>query len=145
MTVIRHGFDIGGVLSKYPDILRSTVLALLAAPGIEVHVLTDMPDHAKAVDMVRRNGFPVPPERIHSCDYDQFGEECKAAKARELDLHILWDDFVGYVATVGAPPIRLLVMPDPTRDYYHESWETDGGEDNFGRRMQRRRTGRESA
>ena len=38
----RIGFDIGGILSKYPDILRPIVAALLAAPDVEVHVLSDM-------------------------------------------------------------------------------------------------------
>lgn len=134
-TTTRIGFDIGGVLSKYPDILRPIVAALLAAPDVEVHVLTDMPDHAKAVRFCHDNGFAIPAERIHSCDYEAHGEECKAVKARDLDLSVLVDDFLGYVATVGAPTLRLLTMPDPTRDYYHPDWKTDGSEGAFGRRL----------
>ncbi len=130
----RIGFDIGGVLSKYPDILRPIVAALLASPDVEVHVLSDMPSHEKCVLFVHMNGFAVPPERIHSCDYSEHGEECKAVKAREIGLDVLVDDFPGYVATIGAPALRLLSMPDPTRDYYAESWKTDGSEGNFGRR-----------
>lgn len=134
---VRIGFDIGGILSKYPDILRPVVAALLAAPDVEVYVLSDMHPHTKCVAFVHDNGFPVPPERIHSCDYSEHGEECKAVKSREIGLDILVDDFPGYVGTVGAPALRLLSMPDPTRDYYHETWKTDGSEGNFGRRRKK--------
>lgn len=133
--MIKIGFDIGGVLSKYPEILRPIVAALAASPEIEVHVLSDMHPHAKCVDwVVTRNGFAVLPERIHPCDYAEHGERCKAFKAAEIGLDVLVDDFVGYLAVVGAPPLRLLVMPDPDRDYYHPTWGTDGSEGNFGRR-----------
>lgn len=79
----------------------------------------------------------MPPERVHSCDYGGHGEECKAVKAREIGLDVLVDDFPGYVASVDAPTLRLLAMPDPTRDYYHDSWKTDGSEGAFGRRRKR--------
>lgn len=131
---VKVGFDIGGVLSKYPDLLRPVVNALLASPDIEVHVLSDMHPRKKCVAAVTSNGFNVPTCNIHSCDYSTHGEECKAVKAREIGLHVLVDDFPGYVATLGAPTLRLLAMPDPTLDYYHESWCTDGTEGNFGRR-----------
>lgn len=135
--IVKIGFDIGGILSKYPDILRPLVRALLASPEIEVHVLSDMHPHAKCVQWVHMNDFDVPPEHIHSCDYTEHGEECKAVKARELGLHILVDDFIGYLAVIGSPPLRLLSMPDPSRDYYHETWKTDGSEGNFGRRRKK--------
>lgn len=135
--MVRIGFDIGGVLSKYPDLLRPIVDALLAAPDVEVFVLSDMHPHSKCVAFVQDNGFRIPADRIHSCDYAECGEECKAVKARELGLDVLVDDFPGYVATVGAPALRLLAMPDPTRPYYDDSWKTDGSEGNFGRRKKR--------
>lgn len=131
---IRVGFDIGGVLSKYPDILRPLVRALLASDDVEVHILSDMHPHAKCVAFCHDNGFLVPPEKIHSCNYSEHGEECKAVRARDLELHVLCDDFPGYVATLGAPALRLLAMPDPTRPYYHDTWRTDGSEGDFGRR-----------
>ena len=132
---VKVGFDIGGVLSKYPDVLRPLVIALVEAEGFEVHVLSDMHPHAKCVEWVHKNGFPVVPERIHSCDYDEHGDGCKAAKAREIGLDVLMDDHLGYVAVPGAPRLRLLVMPDATEDYYHPTWQTDGSEGNFGRRL----------
>lgn len=135
VRVVKVGFDIGGVLSKYPDLLRPIIEALSVAPNVEVHVLSDMQPHAKCVDwVVHRNGFAIPPERIHACDYDAHGESCKAVKAREIGLDVLVDDHLGYVATVGAPALRLLAMPDPTRPYYHDNWKTDGSEGTFGRR-----------
>lgn len=135
--VTKIAFDIGGVLSKYPDLLRPIVAALLASADVEVYVLTDMHPHEKCVRWVHENGFPVPPERIVSCDYTEHGEECKAVMSRELGIDVLVDDFPGYVATVGAPVLRLLSMPDPTRDYYHPGWKTDGSEGNFGQRKPR--------
>jgi hypothetical protein len=129
---IRIGFDIGGVLSKYPDLLRPIVTALLASPEVEVHVLSDMFPHEKCVAFVRDNGFLIPPEHIHSCDYGEHGELCKAEKMRELSLDIMLDDFPGYLAEGCA--LRLLVMPDPNRPYYADDWKTDGSEGNFGRR-----------
>lgn len=131
---VKVGLDIGGVLSKYPEILRPIVDALLASPDVEVHVLTDMPDRVKATSFCHDNGFIVPAAQIHSCDYSTHGEECKAVKARKLGLHVLVDDFPGYVAVINAPALRLMTMPDPTRDYYHETWKTDGSEGDFGRR-----------
>lgn len=132
---VKVGFDIGGVLSKYPDILQPVVAALLASPHVEVHVLSDMFPHAKCVAFVHENGFHVPPERIHSCDYAAHGELCKAEKMRELGIDMMLDDFPGYLAEGCA--LRLLVMPDPHRPYFHSSWKTDGSEGDFGRRKKK--------
>jgi hypothetical protein len=131
--MVKIGFDIGGVLSKYPDILTPFVNSLVEnCPDIEVHVLTDMHPIEKCRDWVARNGLKVKPENVHSCDYKEHGELCKTVKCKELSIDILMDDFIGYVAE-GAP-IRLLVMPDAKRPYYHDDWQTDGSEGDFGRR-----------
>lgn len=129
---LRISFDIGGVLSKYPDQFRPLVTALLASPLVDVFVLSDMKPHARAVAFCHDNGFPVLPGRIICCDYEAHGELCKAVAMRELCIAIHLDDFPGYLAE--GCPVRLLVMPDPSRDYYHEAWKTDGSEGNFGRR-----------
>ncbi len=140
IEIVKVGLDIGGVLSKNPQIWRPLVLAWLASPAVEVHVLTDITPHERAVELVQRNGFPVPAERIHSCDYKAHSERCKAVVAAALGLHVLVDDLPGYLAVVGAPPVRLLVMPDPDLDYLAEDWETDGSEGDFGRTLQRAKT-----
>ena len=71
-------------------------------------------------------------ESAPAADLDREGDI--AADYIEELLDILFDDFIGYLATIGAPALRLLAMPDPTRDYYHPEWKTDGSEGNFGRR-----------
>lgn len=127
---MRIAFDVGGVLSKYPDTFRR----LVNSTSCEVHVISDMHPVEKILDMLRRNKFFVPPYRVHSADYAKHGENCKAVLCEELGIDMLFDDFIGYLA--GGKHIRLLVMPDPDRDYYHEDWKTDGSEGNFGRRKQ---------
>lgn len=137
MTTIRIGFDIGGVLSKYPEAL-AFYRACLASPLMDVHIVTDMPKE-KALAMLRLNGIDLDPAYVHSCDYAEHGEECKAEKAKEIGLDVLIDDFIGYVAMPGGPALRLLAMPDPARDYYHPDWKTDGTEGDFGRRKRPRK------
>ncbi len=132
--MIKIGFDIGGIISKYPHLLRPIIIALLSSKEIEVHILSDMRPHDKCVKTLIENGFNIPSSQIHSCDYEKYGGECKAIKAKEIGLDILIDDFPDYVGMIGAPELRLLAMPDPTKDYYHKSWKTDGSEGNFGRR-----------
>ena len=132
---VRIGFDIGGVLSKYPEAL-ALFRACLASLCFEVHIVTDMPKD-KALKMLRLNGIDIDPAYVHACDYAEHGEECKAEKAKELGLSVLIDDFVGYVSIPGAPALRLLAMPDAARDYYHPDWKTDGNEGDFGRRKKK--------
>lgn len=125
---------IGIDITKYPDTFALLFNALDAAPGVEVHVVTDMP-REKAAAMLARNGWMVRDGRLHSCDYDAHGEGCKAAKAAELGLDVLIDDFVGYVSIPGSPPVRLLVMPDASLPYYSDLWNGDG--ESFGRARMR--------
>lgn len=137
---MKIAFDVGGVLSKYPDILRP-LLDLLCFRGfdprygIETHVISDMHPREKIEAMLRLNGIDVRPENIHSADYATHGENCKAVLCEELGIDILIDDFPGYVAQIGSPRLRLLVMPDPSQPYYADEWKTDGSEGAFGRRV----------
>ncbi len=39
--MVRIGFDIGGILSKYPREIMALFRACLASPEMEVHVVTD--------------------------------------------------------------------------------------------------------
>ena len=128
-------FDIGGVLSKYPQLLRPIVSALLKSPGIEVHVISDMHSVDKMREVLYRNAFYIHPDKIHSANYAEEGEECKANLCTKLGIDILMDDFPGYLA--DGHHLRLLVMPDTSQDYYHPDWTADGSEGNFGRRRQR--------
>lgn len=132
--MIKIGFDIGGVLSKYPEVLTPFINSLIfnCSHDIEVHVLSDMHPKEKIVDWLDRNDVYVSHENVHSCDYVEHGELCKSVKCQELKIDIMMDDFIGYLAE--GSPIRLLVMPDAKRPYYHDDWKTDGSEGTFGRR-----------
>lgn len=138
---MKIAFDIGGVLSKYPDILRPLVDVLIRHGGddVEVFVISDMKPHAKAVAFCHDNGFEVPRDRIICADYDAHGENCKAIACEDLGIDMLIDDFPGYVAQIGSPRVRLLVMPDPSKPYYADEWQTDGSEGGFGRRKREKR------
>ena len=136
MMPTKVAFDVGGVLSKYPDILRPIFRALQASPEVEVHVITDMHLREQSQRMLRDNGFDVPDDRLHNSDFETHGESCKAELLEQLGIDMMVDDFAGYVAE--GCPLRVLVMPDLRRPYYHETWKTDGSEGNFGRRFRRR-------
>jgi hypothetical protein len=130
---LRIAFDVGGVLSKYPETFGRMARAL-AAGGVEVWVVSDMP-RPTLLDMLARNGLGwIPTERCIAADYAAHGEECKAIACATAKIDVLVDDFIGYVAVPGAPPVRLLVMPDASRPYYAPEWKTDGSEGNFGRK-----------
>lgn len=145
---LKIAFDIGGVLSKYPERFRRMAIALLASPDVEVHVITDMHDRAYLLETLRSNGFGfIPEHRVHNADYVGHGEMCKAIILRDLGIDILIDDFGGYTAwdsTFGPAPIRCLVQPDPFRPYWSESWRT-GDDHQFGRRVYAPPPGREEA
>lgn len=129
---VRISCDIGGVLSKYPEIFLPFVKALMAG-GAEVFCVTDMHDRTKTLDMLARNGFDIIPEKnVINSDYNTYGELCKAVVLRENNIDIHIDDFPGYL-TEGCP-VRLQTCPDPYKAYYADSWKTDGSEGNFGRR-----------
>ena len=57
---LRISFDIGGVLSKYPDKFRPLVNALVSCPAVEVFVITDMHDHKQSVTFVQGNEYNIP-------------------------------------------------------------------------------------
>ncbi len=136
---MKVAFDIGGVLSKYPDELRE-IARCLQAGGAEVFVLTDMHVRADVLQTLALNGFDfIPDDHVFSADYATHGEGCKAEILREQGIDLFLDDFMGYVAEPGCP-IRLLVMPDSTKPYYHPTWKTTGAEGDFGRRTYRKTT-----
>lgn len=133
---MRIAFDVGGVLSKYPH----TWIPLLDVlhyhgkeKGIEIWIISDMHPEQKIIDMLELNAVPFYKHRVRSADYKTHGELCKAVLCKELGIDIMIDDFPGYVAT--GDHVRLLVMPNPHEPYYHDAWQTDGSEGQFGRRV----------
>jgi hypothetical protein len=126
---MKIAFDVGGVLSKHESI-RILYRKLLVTPGVEVFVISDMHPAEKILDMLQRNDLTG--GKVYSADYTCHGENCKKNLCDELEIDILVDDFIGYVAQ--GKHVRLLVMPDPEEPYYSDDWLTDGSEGNFGRR-----------
>src|SRR5438552_1728563 len=119
MKKIKIAFDIGGVISKYPDIFR-TLLRVVDAGSYEfeswfgmceVHIISDMYPLDKLLTVLRDNGFDfINPSCVHSADFAKHGERCKAVLCEELGIDLLIDDHPGYVT--DGKHVRLLVMPN---------------------------------
>ena len=131
MKKLKVAFDIGGVLSKYRELVR-LYETLQDNECVEVVVISDMHPVQKMIDMLTLNSFKIDPSRLFSADYAKHGEGCKAVLCKELGVDILIDDFIGYVA--DGDHVRLLVMPNSTKPYYRDEWQTGGIGDDFGRR-----------
>lgn len=132
---MRVGFDVGGVLSKYES-LKRLYRFLSETPGVEVFVISDMHPKESIIKMLSMNHLPFIEENVISANYAEHGEQCKKVVCEQLDIDIMIDDFMGYLAQ--GKHVRLLVMPDPNEDYYSEYWQTDGSEGNFGRRKKKK-------
>jgi len=131
MKKFKIAFDIGGVLSKYPKQFRLITDTLQEYDAIDIHIISDMYDEEKIYELIRENKFDIPRQHIHSANYKKYGEACKAKLCEDLEIDILIDDFIGYLA--DGKHIRLLVMPDSSKPYYSDEWKTDGSEGDFGR------------
>lgn len=134
---MRIAFDIGGVLSKYPEQFRKLLGDLDGNPDMQLFVITDMHDKEDVIKQLNDNNIGYfSATNIHCADYAKHGELCKAVLLRDLKIDMFFDDFVGYTmwpSEFGPAPIRLLVMPDGFRPYWHKEWKCSGGE--FGRRV----------
>lgn len=128
----RVAFDIGGVLSKYPDKFRAFIVQLMHV-GVEVYVVTDMQDTDKIYELLVLNDFGmIPKTNVYSADYMKHGEGCKAELLRELEIDLFFDDFLPYVA-IPDDTIRCLVMPNQYKPYEAPEWKTLPGHPEFGR------------
>ena len=131
---MKIAFDIGGVLSKFPGHFSPIVRQL--GERYEIHVITDMHDREEVARQLRVNGFspPINLENVHIADYAAHGEAAKAVILRERVIDVLVDDFPGYLVWPWPTPapLRLQVMPDPRRPYWHRTWDS-GTESDFGR------------
>jgi hypothetical protein len=151
---MKIGFDIGGVISKYPEEFKNLISSLLGCDGQRnsdntIYFITDMHPKDKVMDTLIENGFTgqwitntcycVKEEFakfIHCADYDKYGNMAKAVLIKELGINIFVDDFEGYLqwdSSLGPQPLLLKVQPDAFRPYWSPEWLCDGGE--FGRRF----------
>lgn len=131
---MKIGFDIGGVISKYPEQLRRLIRTLLIES--EIFVITDQHNKEDVYKVLLDNAFGfISPKNVYCCDYETHGNMAKAVLIKQLELDIFIDDFDGYLqwdSSLGPQPILLKVMPDAYKPYWHETWECEGSE--FGRR-----------
>lgn len=141
---MKIGFDIGGVLSKYP----SEIIRLINILGYGKHLgfdscdfddiffITDQHPKSEVVETIWENGlYGFPESNIYCADYYKYGNMAKAILIRDLGIHIFIDDFDGYLQwdnSLGPQPLLLKVMPDAFKPYWADSWKCNGGD--FGRR-----------
>ena len=120
--ILKVGFDIGGVISKYPAEFKAMMQALQAG-GAEVFIITDMPRET-SLRTLQENGFEfVPGDHVLNADYDAHGEDCKAVLLKERGIHIHVDDLPGYCAHTDA--ISLFLWPNTEKPYYHDDFKTE--------------------
>jgi len=129
---MKVSFDIGGVISKYPDQFRTLINCLQHSNNIEVFIITDMHDRQQSISMLEMNKIQIKQENLYSADFSTYGEACKAVLLKELEIDIHFDDFPAYIAE--GCPVRLLVLPDINRPYYDDEWKTPTDIGDFGRR-----------
>ena len=131
--MIKIAFDVGGVITKYPDIFRVLIERLQELfNDVKIIIISDIHPKEKIKQMLQMNDFHFFEDEIFVADYDKYGEACKSMICAQELVDIFVDDFMGYVSPKGST-IRLLVMPDETIPYYNKLWRTDGSEPNFGR------------
>lgn len=138
MSSLKVAFDIGGVISKYPDQFRQIIESLSLNNNIEVHVITDQHDRDYTLQQLKDNGFDIPSDRVHNSDYEKYGEMCKAIVMKDNQIDMLVDDFPGYMTwdyNYGPAPIRLQIQPDPYLPYWSSKWKTRPDDGEFGRRF----------
>jgi len=137
---MKIGFDIGGVISKYPECFRGLINTLFydECDGNPIYIITDQHPKEEVVKSLQENLFDISRFRgIFCADYAKYGNMAKAILIKELALDIFIDDFDGYLqwdSSLGPQPLLLKVMPDAFKPYWADSWQTPEGSD-FGRRV----------
>jgi hypothetical protein len=111
---MKIAFDIGGVIGKYPETFIPMIQALERG-GMDVYVLTDIPDLDKAIAKLSKLGCTISSERVLCADFEKYGERCKANIIKENGIDLLVDDHPGYCADSGC--LSLFVWPNPHRPY----------------------------
>lgn len=128
--MLKISFDIGGVISKYPELFRK-VITVMKSGGAEVFVLTDMADREKTLSLLKTNGIILDDAHVLTADYGAEGEACKDILIQEHQIDIHVDDFPAYCANTSC--VNLFVWPNPDLPYFSDSFVTDGQEGKFGR------------
>lgn len=114
-------FDIGGVLTRYPDIVRSLMERLRAVPGCTIYLLTDMPASMAPQAVADTYGVyeGIHYDAILCGDWNTHGEQCKAVLIREYGIQVHFDDYPAYCVT-DSDCMTLFVWPRPDKPYRAE-------------------------
>jgi len=120
---MRVSFDIGGLLSRAPQVFVPLVRALERSEDVEVYILTDMPTE-RAIALLAANDIQIPAERVHSANWGRDGERCKIVSRKQLGIDLHLDDHAAYAASTGAN-LGLLLMPCDL-PYDSDDWKNSG-------------------
>lgn len=113
-------FDIGGVISRYPEKMKEMMQALIQG-GIDVRVVTDIP-FEKAWRLLCLNGFDfLSKGQLHSGDWAIHGDMCKSVICERFGIDVLIDDRPDYCAVGDFIGMVLSPRPDK-KPYYSENW-----------------------
>ncbi len=134
---MRIGFDIGGVLSKYPhqfdELMRAIYFNIYFH---DIFIVTDQHPKEEVLKTLAKNGFDwLNPDNVYCADYEKYGNAAKCILIAQLGIQVFIDDFEPYLqwdSTFGEQPILLRVQPDMFKPYWHSQWKCEGGD--FGRR-----------
>ena len=143
---MKIGFDIGGVISKYPQEFKNLVSIFFwytqefYATGHvipDIYIITDQHPKEEVLKILQENGFGFyfEAKNVYCADYEKYGNMAKAILIKELGIQIFIDDFDGYLqwdSSLGLQPLLLKVQPDWYKPYWHEEWKVEGSD--FGRR-----------
>lgn len=118
--VLRVGFDIGGVISRYPVEMKAIMWALVLG-GAEIYIVTDM-NPTDAAAACRENDLDtiVPADHIISANWSDHGDLCKTKVIERLKLDFMLDDRADYCA--AGDFIGFVLSPRPHVPYYHKTW-----------------------
>jgi hypothetical protein len=120
---LRVGFDIGGVISRYPAQMKELMRALTTG-GVEVFLVTDM-NKADALKAREANGLDfIPESNVLSANWNDHGDLCKTEVIRQYGLDVLIDDRPDYASSGDF--IGLVLSPRPHVPYYHPTWKNEG-------------------
>ncbi len=118
---MKVAFDIGGVLSRYPDTFMGLMENLREGWDVEIYIVTDMnSDDAWAAVVENKFDLLVKRERVLSADWSKHGDLCKTKVCEEHGIDILIDDRPDYVAQGNF--IGLILSPRPDVPYYAKGW-----------------------
>lgn len=123
VRTIRVAVDMGGVITRSPDTFRLLMYSLEMG-GAEVYVLTDMTDRALVMELLQKNRFRLPEERVLCADYATHGERCKAVLIEKHQIDVLIDDHPGYCAAKHRA-LSLFLWPNPDEPYYSDDFKGD--------------------